>query len=82
MNLYLIQQTDKVGYGTYDSAVVCCADENAARNWNPETGKPELNKPEDAVAWTADPTKVAVTWLGVANSSIAEGIVCASFNAG
>lgn len=35
MNLYLISQTENIGYDTYDSAVVCAESEEEAKNIYP-----------------------------------------------
>lgn len=79
MNLYLISQDDNEGWGTYDSAVVVAATEEAARKMNPG-----LDRDGDAYAtgsW-AVPDKVLVRFLGVADDSLPSGSVCASYNAG
>ena len=81
MNLYLISQDENNDYDTYDSAVVCAQNEQEARMIQPNgTGK-EFNT-GDFGTWAKYPDQVKVTLIGVADSSIAEGLVLASFNAG
>lgn len=84
MNLYLISQTENRDYDTYDSAVVCAPDENAARYMCP-TGD-VLTKENWADKcrwhWCLSPDVVSVELLGKANKNISVGVVCASFHAG
>jgi len=93
--LYLISQSENNGYDTYDSAVVCAKSLDEARYISPSeydewrdgawyfkysNGRKE-ETPTGGDTW-AHPDKVKVVLLGVAEESINEGIVCASFNAG
>lgn len=77
MKLYLISQTENNRSDTYDSAVVCAADEDAARNIQPgdDWGAKYLT-------WCSGPEKVAVRYIGEAAPDLSPGVVLASFNAG
>lgn len=78
MNLYLIYQTQNKGWDTYDSAVVCAPDEETARHIN-------LNGSDESAfhgCWCSGPEYVHVVRIGVADSDVKPGVVCASFNAG
>lgn len=78
LNLYLLKQSDNTGYDTYDALVVCAADKAAACLIHPYS-----DGWEDPIGvWALRPENVQVTYLGQADSSIAAGIVLASFNAG
>ena len=80
MNLYLISQDEQIGYETYDSAVVCAKDVEAARRMPPS---PRYDSFEDCkYVWATDPEHVRVQFIGVALPSLSEGVICASFNAG
>ena len=78
MNIYLISQTENEAYDTYDSAVVCVADENAARMMNPDN-EGWLSKHS---SWCHSPNDVTVKYIGKASEGIEEGFICKSFNAG
>ena len=85
MYLYLISQDENNGYDTYDSAVVCAGSEAEAIKIHPSGYK---NRKEiwweerlDLYDWTT-PDNVKVKLIGIADESIPQGIVCASFNAG
>jgi hypothetical protein len=77
MNLYLISQDFNNGHDSYDSAVVCAKNEEAASKIPPNGGDawPEWG-------WASHPSQVQVQYLGVAGPSIQAGVICASFNAG
>jgi hypothetical protein len=78
--LYLISQSENTDYDTYDSAVVCAPDEEAARNTHPRSQSPYFD-PEDDDSWCGY-DKVTVKLLGLAYDDVEYGVVCASFNAG
>lgn len=78
MNLYFISQKENNGYDTYDSAVVCAPDEEAARLIHPGGG----NWGDTYGTWAFNPSGVKVELIGVADPSVKQGIVLASFNAG
>jgi hypothetical protein len=75
MNLYKISQEVNSDYDTYDSAIVCAPDEETARNMCPSHGAVRNH------SW-CDAKDVCVEYIGEAASSVSEGIVLASFNAG
>lgn len=76
MNIYLISQTVKWGYDTFDSAVVAAPDEETAKNM----------LPADWVALASilcvwcKPEDVQVKYIGV--TDLPQSVICASFNAG
>jgi hypothetical protein len=83
MKLFLISQTDNKDYDTYDSAVVCAPNEDAARLMDPggKNGEPaEFGREFSVWCFTAD--KVVVQLIGDAAPGLPLGVVCASFNAG
>ena len=71
LKLYLISQDSNKGYDTYDSAVVCCKNEQDAKN----------SKLGEFDYWVT-PDKVKVELIGDAKKGLKEGIICSSFNAG
>ena len=75
MKLYLIRQNVNKGYDTYDSAVVCAADEDAAREITPDGDTSRYG------GWCR-PQHVAVEYIGEAAETTKQGVICASFNAG
>jgi hypothetical protein len=84
MNLYLLTQDKNNEYDTYDSAVVCAANEEEAKVIHPNLEKQLFNLitygKDDT--WT-DIEYVTVTLIGIADISVKEGtVICASFNAG
>lgn len=81
MKLFLISQDQSNGYDTYDSAVVAAPDEETARHIDPGTGKPVANWNKNR-SWCNGPEHVTVAYIGEAAEDIAQGVVCASFNAG
>ena len=78
MNLYLISQDENEEYDTYDSAIVCAANEDEARNTKPDA------RPWGArfSSWCSSPDKVKVRLVGVAAEGVEPGVLLASFNAG
>lgn len=82
MKLFLIFQTENKDYDTYDQAVVCAADAEAARMIHP--GREDWLKPlpRAFTSWAYSPQGVHVALIGDAAPHMKPGIVCASFNAG
>ena len=80
----MISQTENTLYDTYDSAVVCAPDAETARNMHPFYGDPYDFGGEDSSFrnWCSSADKVTVELLGEASPGLAQGSVCASFNAG
>lgn len=85
MKLYLLEQDKVSGYDTYDSAVVCAASAEEARNMHP-SGRSWGQDAESWFKWAdtwAEPEHVTCTEIGHATSDKAVKCVwCASFNAG
>ena len=84
MKLFLISRDDhSVGYDTYDSAVVCAPDADAARLMDPggQNGE-QANFSERFSSWCSSADKVNVQLIGDAVPGLPIGVVCASFNAG
>jgi hypothetical protein len=83
MNLYLISQEENNDWDTFDSAVVCAANEEDARTTDPYPAfKPTpLMYGVDKRYW-CDPKYVQVKLIGKADQSTEAGVVCASYNAG
>ena len=82
MKLYLVSQSVNNNYDTYDSFVICCHNEDEARQSHP-SGR--VLKPEDNFLlydWTNEPANINVKYLGEADPDLPAGIVCSSFNAG
>lgn len=44
LNLYLVERTDYISYDKYDSFIVCCANEQEARETHPEDDSLVFNK--------------------------------------
>jgi hypothetical protein len=94
-NLYLLTQEWSTGYDTYDSCVVCAPSVEEAKNWHPsgqmmyehcESWEYVWDKPTwrdgSLTEWACKPEQVECKLIGVADDSVAVGVVCASFNAG
>ena len=79
MNLYLISQTEKSDYNTYDSAVVAAESEYIAQRTLPYGGY--IDEDQYEPSWVNNPQKVKVKLIGIAISGMATGVICASFNA-
>jgi hypothetical protein len=76
MKLYLISQTEKRGYDTYDSAVVAANSEEEAVNIHPAN-----YNHWDIYSW-CQPKDVKVELIGTAVEGTEKGVIAASFNAG
>lgn len=72
MKLYLLTQTARSGYDTYDSAVVCAENEFQAK----------CVKVGDEYTWASEPAQVHAAYIGEASDRLPGGVVLASFNAG
>ena len=79
MNIYLISQSEKDGYDTYESAVVIAPDEESARHTHPRRG---IIREWWHYDWASSPERVMVQLIGTAAPGAEPGVVCASFNAG
>jgi hypothetical protein len=91
--LWLLTQTRNKGYDTYDSCVVAAASADEAKKIHPRgdrflDGRGRAYDDGQRIAfweassWVRDIEDVTATLLGIADSSIKPGVVCASFNAG
>lgn len=94
--LWLITQTRNKGYDTYDSCVVAAASAEEAKKIHPRgdrfwdgggwADKDGNRSPSwmasDGFGWARDAEDVTATLIGIADSTIKRGVVCASFNAG
>jgi hypothetical protein len=81
MYLYLLSQSEKSGYDTYDSAVVAAPDERAAKLMHPNGSVHKDREHWDNYSWP-HPDYVTVTLIGTAKDGQAQGVICSSFNAG
>jgi len=79
--LWLLTQSKERGFDTYDSCVVAAPTANAAKKIHP-SGREVPSGWWRSLDWPSDPHDIEATLIGVADSSIAPGVVCASFNAG
>jgi len=79
--LWLLTQSKERGFDTYDSCVVAAPTANAAKRIHP-SGREVPSGWWRSLDWPSDPHDIEATLIGVADSSIAPGVVCASFNAG
>jgi hypothetical protein len=95
MNLYLISQSVRRGYDTYDSAVVAARSEEEARGICPTSHQNQHHSKEEfedsnrtnwewagGRSWAPDPSEVEVKLLGKAAPKTVKGVICSSFNAG
>lgn len=93
LKLYRITQNEKTGYDTFDSAIVCAEDENAAKKIHPAEGMDAFSgfpsKEEEPDVWTRNPwcwcshpDAVKVSYLGIAAGALPKGAILASYNAG
>jgi hypothetical protein len=89
--LYLLTQTKERGYDTYNACVVVATSKTSAQFTHPRhdyawDGRRWLMRDTVPVfssmgGW-CHPDHVEVTYLGVADSNLKLGVVCASYNAG
>lgn len=83
MNLYLVSQKANMNDYTFDSFVACCETEEEAKNMNPCDGQElDWNGCWETSSWCQSVEDVSVVLIGVAEASIARGVVCSSYNAG
>ncbi|GHU92636.1 hypothetical protein FACS1894208_00120 [Clostridia bacterium] len=80
MNLYLLTQSERCGYDTYDSCVVVAESEDDAVTIHPKGDNAWWR--EFSRVWASDPETVHAKYLGVATDGLERGMVLASFNAG
>jgi hypothetical protein len=86
MKLYLISQTDNIGYDTHDSAVVAARDPTQAAQIHPYGEGYEWNGNswggKTDYTWARKPASVTVEIIGTAKPGTKPGVIIASFNAG
>jgi hypothetical protein len=95
MDLYLISQSVRRGYDTYDSAVVAAKSEEEARGICPNSYQNQCISKEEfeqanrtnwefagGRSWAPSPSDVEVKLLGKAAPKTPKGVICSSFNAG
>lgn len=93
MKLFLLTQTEIIGYDTYDSAVVAAESAEMAIMIHPASGEVFGVRPREAHGalpdwrvkwpeWATHPALVTATYLGEATEGTAQGVICSSFNAG
>jgi len=75
--LFLLTQTERRGYDTYDSVIVCALSDSEARNIHPNTIVGWGSR-----SWCSSPDAVQVQHVGYAKTNVPVGVVLASFNAG
>ena len=81
MKLFLIHQSQNDNLDSYDSAVVAAPNKETAKHMHPSTGKRIIDW-SDMRSWCNGPEHVHVEYIGDADNSIHQGVVCSSFNAG
>jgi hypothetical protein len=79
-NLYLISQSVKSGFDTYDSAVVAADSEESARLIRPYDGDDWYEFDNNEEKWCS-PEDVIVRLIGIAVEGV-DGVICASYNPG
>lgn len=95
LKLYLIYQSQNVGYDTYDSAVVVAENEDEARDIHPSDSVKNYSDTKDLPydstgrwdymfgSWAKSPEYVTAEYIGEASPHLKKGtVVCSSFNAG
>lgn len=78
MKLFKISQSKKVGYDTYDSAIVAADDEIIARSIHPSG----LKWSSRSGNWCSKPEFVTAEYIGEAAQGTERGVILASYNAG
>ena len=90
MNIYLLTQEEKCGYGLYASVVVVAESEEQAKTIHPDYSDKGIiaQKDDDRwnnkwTFWASSPEKVEVKFIGRADKNIKEPtIILKSFNEG
>jgi hypothetical protein len=89
MKLYHLSQSIERGYDTYSDMVVCAESEEVARNIHPAYSWVRNEEERKACwngsygsGWARRPDQVTAVYLGEADDSVEEGIICVSFHAG
>jgi hypothetical protein len=79
-NLYLVSRTNKTSYDEYDAIVVCAKSPKEARYTHPDDK--DWNGTEEYYSSWQNAEELDVKLLGVADDTVEEGVVLASYNAG
>ena len=87
MKLWLISQTERTGYDTYDRAVVAAATAEDAAAIHPDGySRYEPSESDDWpsgwLSWASRAATVHAEYIGEASDGTKAGVICASFNAG
>jgi hypothetical protein len=84
MKLFLVSQTKNSNYDTYSDFVICCENEEMARNASPQNGEPLTEKEwkKTYSSWCSSIDQVTVEYLGKAKEGLEKGIICSSYHAG
>ena len=83
MKLFLLSQKENTDWDTYDSLVVCAANEDEARKVHPEDrGDGSGWVIRYIHTWCLTPEAVTVEYIGEAAPHVKPGVVLGSFNAG
>ena len=78
MKLWKLSQTDRIGRGTYDSAVVAAESEDLARTLHPSQHC--VLREQGDESWAISLSGVKCLLVGDAIDGTREGVICASFN--
>lgn len=81
MKLYLLSQTERNGYDTFDSCIVCAENENDAKQISPMEGCKTFDEYKYH-HWASCAENVKCVQIGIANEWTKAGLILASFNAG
>lgn len=82
MKLYHLSQNVNNDYDTYSDMVVCAESEEDARQIHPAEYRDDPWRNPTSSDWANTPEQVKVIYLGEADPSVEEGVVCSSFHAG
>ena len=87
MKLWLISQTERTGYDTYDRAVVAAATAEDATKIHPDGySRYEPSESDDWpsgwASWVNRAATVHVEYIGEAKDGAKAGVICASYTAG
>jgi len=79
MKIYLLTQSERNGWDTYDSCIVCAENETQAKKITPNGYEFEKS---NYGSWASCVEMVNCVEIGTANELQKEGLILASFNAG
>ena len=81
-NLYLVSRTNKTDYDQYDAVVVCAKSPKEARYTHPSKYDKDWDGIQNDWGSWQKAEDLDVKYLGVADDTVEEGVVLASYNAG